>query len=270
MTRVHPLARTPERQASDGRLAGVDRVLAALRLLGNYPDGATLDQLARALGAPKSSAHRALAALRRAGLAEQDAQGRYRLGLELVRLAFAHYEEREDYRLVEPTLQALAARFKETAHFAVLDGAEVVYVAKVNPIDRRVQMTSTVGGRNPAHCTGVGKALLAWALPDDESVRGFVDEHGPLARRTANTLVTAEELAPELAATRQRGFALDREESEVGIGCVAFPVFLSSPSRPSGAVSVSALLHLSSLDSLEASAPNIREVIHAHLGQVTP
>src|SRR6266508_4654971 len=178
MTRVHPLARTPERQASDGRLAGVDRVLAALRLLGNYPDGATLDQLARALGAPKSSAHRALAALRRAGLAEQDAQGRYRLGLELVRLAFAHYEEREDYRLVEPTLQALAARFKETAHFAVLDGAEVVYVAKVNPIDRRVQMTSTVGGRNPAHCTGVGKALLAWALPDDESVRGFVDEHG--------------------------------------------------------------------------------------------
>lgn len=269
-TVVHPLARAPERQGQPGKLAGIDRVLAALRILSTYPDGVALDQLARDLEAPKSSAHRALAALRRAGLAEQDAQGRYRLGLELVRLAFAHYEEREDYRLVEPALRALAESFHETAHYAELDGAEVVYVAKVNPAGRRVQMTSTVGGRNPAHCTGVGKALLAYALPNDEAVERFIGENGPLERRTPNTLVTALELGPELAAIRGRGFALDREESELGIGCIAFPVFLSSPSRPSGAISVSALVHLPGLADLEAAADAVRAVIHAHLGKATP
>jgi IclR family transcriptional regulator, acetate operon repressor len=153
-------------QPAELRLAGSDRVLGILRSLGDYPQGVSLEQLARDVDVPKSSLHRALAALCRAGFAEHDARGSYRLGLELVRLAFAHYDQLDRRRVVEPLLKTLAERFSETAHYGELAASEVVYLAKMTPPGRGAQMTSTVGGRNPAHCTGLGKALLAYELSD--------------------------------------------------------------------------------------------------------
>ena len=248
---------------------GADRVLATLAQLARHPRGVDLQDLARELGLPKSTVHRALAALVRAGFAERAGRGRYRLGLQLVRLAFEFHEERDDARLVEPALEALAERFGETAHYAVLDGAEVVYLAKVVPRGQSVRMTSTVGGRNPGHCTGVGKALLAHALTDGAEVERFVDEHGPLVARTAQTLVSASTLAAELDRTRVRGYALDREESEAGVVCLAMPVFLDSRANPSGAISVSALVHRTALETLEGAAEEIRKIIETAVGPVT-
>ena len=80
-------------------------------------------------------------------------------------MAFAHHEARPDHVRIRPVLESLAKRFGETAHYAVLDGAEVVYRAKVDPPQRRGRLTSTVGGRNPAHSTAVGKLLLSNRLP---------------------------------------------------------------------------------------------------------
>lgn len=249
---------------------GVERVLVLLKELARHPGGASLDELARAVGLPKSSAHRALATLRRAGLAERHGPGRYRLGLELVRLAFDYYEACDERNLVFPLLQDLVERFQETAHFARLDGAEIVYIAKVEPVGRHARMSSRVGGRNPAHCTGLGKALLAYALSDAGAVERYVEEHGPLVRRTARTLTSAADLAPELERTRERGYALDAEESEEGIVCIAFPLFLASATTPAGAVSVAAFAHRTPLSTLEARAGEIRSVIRRHLGPVTP
>ncbi len=243
-------------------------MLRVLRELAGHPAGASLNELARAVGLPKSSVHRALTVLGRAGLAERRGRGRYRLGLELVRLALDYYEACDERSFVLPLLQDLVERFQETAHFARLEGAEIVYVAKVEPPERRARMSSRVGGRNPAHCTGLGKALLAHALPDAASVERYVAEYGPLARRTPRTLTTAAELAPELDRTRQRGYALDGEESEAGIVCIAFPVFFASPSTPAGAVSVAAFAHRTPLAALEAAAGEIRAVIERHLGPV--
>ena len=150
---------------------GADRVLAVFKALAGYPRGATLEELSARLGSPKSSVHRALATLRRAGLAEQDRDGRYRFGMEALRLAFAYYEGLDERVLLQPALDALAERFRETAHYAQLDRGEVVYVAKVMRQDHDgIQLGSRVGGRNPAHCTGVGKLLLAYALPTREAV----------------------------------------------------------------------------------------------------
>src|SRR5919198_3010098 len=100
---------------------GADRVLAVFKALAGYPRGATLDELAERLGSPKSSVHRALATLRRAGLAEQDRDGRYRFGMEALRLAFAYYERLDERAPVQPALDALAERFREPAHYAQLD-----------------------------------------------------------------------------------------------------------------------------------------------------
>jgi DNA-binding IclR family transcriptional regulator len=248
--------------AAVSKLSGADRVLAILKLLGDHPSGIALDDLTRLSGVPKSSVHRALAALRRAGFVEQAGPGgRYRLGPELVRVAFSFYEGLDERVLVQPVLDELATRFRETIHYARLDAPEVVYVAKMTPQDRQVQMTSRVGGRNPAHCTGVGKALLAQALADDEDVARYVMEHGPLERRTASTIVEASALAQDLASTKERGYALDREESEVGVVCIAFPVELGLPALGPSAVSISALAFRTDLDALIAAAPEIKAII---------
>jgi len=266
---VNPLAHRVVGQPEESRLAGSDRVLAVLRSLGNYPRGVGLEQLARDVDVPKSSLHRALAALCRAGFAEHDERGSYRLGLEFVRIAFAYYEQLDRRQVVEPLLDALAARFGETAHYAELDGAEVVYLAKMTPPGRGTQMTSIVGGRNPAHCTGLGKALMAYALPDENAVAAYVEVHGPLPRPTEHTRCEAKALAADLASVRARGYALDDEENEKGINCIAFPLFLDHPSHPTGAVSISALVHRMGLAQIEEAAGEMRGLIEATLGAVT-
>lgn len=244
-------------------------MLAVLRSLGDYPRGVGLKQLVRDVGVPKSSLHRALAALCRAGFAEHDERGSYRLGLELVRIAFAYYEQLDRRQVIEPVLEALAVRFGETAHYAELDGAEVVYLAKMTPPGRGAQMTSIVGGRNPAHCTALGKALLAYELVDENAVAAYVDGHGPLARRTAHTRCTAKDLAVDLAFVRARGYSLDDEENEKGINCIAYPLFLDHPSHATGAVSISALVHRMGIVQVEEAAAEMRTLIEGALGAVT-
>jgi DNA-binding IclR family transcriptional regulator len=248
------------KEARGDRLVGSDRVLAVLRELAERPEAIGLEELAKAVDSPKPTVHRALAALRRAGLARQDGRGRYVLGDEFLRLAFAHHEARPDHVRIRPSLTELAERFGETAHYAVLDGREVVYRAKVDPSSGAVKLTSTVGGRNPAYSTGVGKLLLALTLADDAQVRAWVGEL-PLMPRTDRTKVTADQLCDELRAIRQQGFAVDDQENERGINCVAVPTFLTSPTVASGAVSVSALAYRTSLQTLVAAVPAIRSIV---------
>lgn len=250
-------------------LNGADRVLATLNLLGGYPGGIGLNDLARLMNSPRSSVHRALAALRRADLIEQDRDSRYRLGYGLLKLAFSYYEELDEVGRIRPVLSALAENFGETAHYATLDGSEVVYLAKVQPAASRYQMTSVIGGRNPAYCTGVGKALLAYSLRDEAAVNAFVERHDPpLARHTDHTITTAEKLHLELSQIRDEGYALDREENEPGINCLAIPLFLTSTTVPDGAVSVTAVAQRFPLERLVASVDEARAMIRSHLGEV--
>jgi DNA-binding IclR family transcriptional regulator len=253
------------RQTVEGSARGADRVLSVFKALAGYPRGATLEQLAERLGSPKSSVHRALATLRRAGLAEQDRDGRYRFGMDALRLAFGYYESLDQRVLVQPALDALAERFRETAHYAQLDRGEVVYVAKVVRQDHDgVQLGSRVGGRNPAHCTGVGKVLLSYALPTEAAVEAYAAAH-PLVSRTATTLVTPASLHADLEAVRERGYSIDREENEAGVGCVALPIFIGPGPQPSGAVSVTTILRRTPLETLIEHAGEIREILSSHL-----
>ena len=167
----------------DARLVGSDRVLAVLRALAQHPQGVSLDGLARAVDSPKPTVHRALMSLRRTGFAVLDGRGWYVLGDDFLQLAFAYHEARPEHVRVLPALERLANQFGETAHYAVLDGRSIVYRAKVDPPAGAVRLTSTIGGRNPAHCTAVGKLLLSYALPDDAAVESWV-RSGELERRT--------------------------------------------------------------------------------------
>jgi len=102
------------RQPTEVRLVGSDRVLAVLVELAKFPDGASLDDMARAVASPKPTVHRALASLCKAGLADKDGRGHYVLGDEFLRLAFVNHELRPDHVRVQPILARLAARFGET------------------------------------------------------------------------------------------------------------------------------------------------------------
>lgn len=246
--------------ALDPRLVGSDRVLAVLIHLAQHPAGIGLDDLAALVESPKPTVHRALGALRRAGLAQQSGHGQYLLGDEFLRLAFRHHEARPDHVRVTPVLERLVERYGETAHYAVLDGRSIVYRSKVDPVEGAVRLSSTIGGRNPAHSTGVGKLLLAYELPDREAVAGWVAA-GDLARPTANTIVTPDGLHAEFERIRELGYAIDDQENEPGINCVAVPAFLNSASVPSGAISVSALAFRTPLERLVAEVSTIRSLV---------
>src|ERR1700731_2120091 len=183
---------------------GADRVLAILNVLGTCPDGIGLNDLARLVKSPRSSVHRALSVLRRADLIEQDRNSHYRLGYGLLKLAFSYYEELDEVGRVRPILSALAPEFGETTHYAILDTNEVVYLVKVQSPLARFQMKSAIGGRNPAYCTGVGKAMLAYHYTNYESVAQFGATHDrELQQYTPNPLTTPQQFNEEFAKIRR-------------------------------------------------------------------
>ncbi|MGY0390602.1 IclR family transcriptional regulator [Nocardioides sp. WG-D5] len=243
----------------DERLVGADRVLAVMIALADHPAGATLDEVAHTVGATKSTVHRGLATLRRAGLVTQIGRGLYILGDEFYALAFRSYAARPEGALIKPALEELARRFGETVHFAGLDGTDIVYRAKVDPPVGAIRLTSVVGGRNPAHVTGVGKVLLAETINSEEELRALLGYE--LVRRTPKTIATSRELWQELVRTRECGYGVDDQESEVGVNCIAVPVRLAEGAPPIGAVSVSALAFRTPLADLVARVDEIRSVI---------
>lgn len=186
-----------------------------------HPRGATLTDLAEGLGLSKSTILRLLAPLREVRLVDQDAEnGRYQLGPQNAFLGQV-YLERLDFReAAAPHLHELVDGIGETVHLVVFDPPEIVYIDKVES-PQPVRMHSRIGSRQPAYCTAVGKAFLAYASPavvDQVIARG-------MPPRTPATITTAGWLRAELAAVRERGYAIDDVENEREIRCVAAPVF---------------------------------------------
>ena len=145
---------------------------------------------------------------------------RYRVGNRLFELS-GLVPVRHDLReAVLPFLQDLYAAARTTVQLGVLEGTQVLVVEKISG-HRPMPMLSQVGGSIPAHCSGLGRAILAWS---DAATLDAVLAAG-LERRTRRTLTTAVALKRELAAIPDRGWAFDREEGNVGVSCVAAPVF---------------------------------------------
>lgn len=178
----------------------------------------SLAELARRTGLAKSTAHRLLRELTTWDLVERTPGG-VRLGMRLFELGSLVPRQRGLREAAAPFLADLFEAAHETVHLAVLDGVEVVYVQKLDS-RRGPAVPSRVGGRLPAHCTGVGKALLAFSPPP---LLDAVLATG-LRRRAPRTVVAPGLLRQELAEIRDRGVAVEHEESGVGVTCVAAPV----------------------------------------------
>lgn len=216
----------------------IERVSSILDTLGQNPKGMSIRELSSKVHLPKGTIHRLLSSLSYFGYVRQDPKTRnYFLGLKLVELGNLLLSQLDLRKEAEPFLRDLAERTKETVHMVFLDRDEIVYIDKVeldhNPSG--LKMASRIGLRNPAHSCAVGKILLSY-LPEEELDR-IIQEKG-LLKRTENTITDPQILKAHLKTVRAQGYAVDDEENERGIRCVAAPIFNES-GKPVAAISIS-------------------------------
>ncbi|HVP18382.1 MAG TPA: IclR family transcriptional regulator C-terminal domain-containing protein [Spirochaetia bacterium] len=171
----------------------------------------------------KSTVYRFLTSLERLGFVRQDGEtGKYSLTLRLFEIGTTALDRLEIWREAEPVLKEVGRLTGETVHLATLDESRLVYIGKIESVKTlRVSMMSRVGRTAPTYCTGLGKTLLAHLPPEqvDEILR-----KEKMVRLTARTITRRSDLDRELASIRKNGYALDDEEHEIGVRCVAAPV----------------------------------------------
>jgi DNA-binding IclR family transcriptional regulator len=220
-------------------------------------------ELANRTGLVPSTAHRLLHTLAKRGYVSQSTEsGRYLLGYKVVEVASGLEHRLERLRVVaRPHLEGIQRATGETVNLVVLDADRVVYVDQVEG-SRNVRMFTTVGTSVPAHTTGAGKAIMAGGPP--ESVHALYGGREPLQRLTDRTLTTLAALEEDFARVRRRGYAVDNEEHEEGVGCVATAVFDHS-GRPCAAISVSG----PSARILGANAPRLGSLLIEHADEVS-
>ncbi|WP_158893961.1 IclR family transcriptional regulator [Amycolatopsis anabasis] len=199
----------------------VGKALRLLSLLGEYPDGVGLSELARSAGFPVSTTHRLLGSLQAEGFVRSDPDSkRYALGLRLFELGQQVSHARGFAGVALPVMQRLSDETGEPTLMAVLDGTDQVYVHAVQG-RQQVQIRGEPGRRGPLHCTSMGKCLVAFAAEADRA--RLVAELG-LPALAPNTITGRTAFAEEIAAVRDRGFAIADEEHEAGIRAVGVPV----------------------------------------------
>ncbi|RZU53433.1 IclR family transcriptional regulator [Krasilnikovia cinnamomea] len=210
-----------------------DRTLEVLEALAASGHRRSLVDLARSLGIPKSSLHGILRTMMQRGWVEADDTGtRFGLGMRALQVGSAYLETDDTVGLLDGALDELSREFGETVHLGRLDGPEVVYLAKRESV-HPLRLYSAIGRRLPAYATALGKALLAERT--DEAVGGMLT--WPLTALTPHTITDPAALYADLAAVRERGYAVDGEENTEGLVCFAVAVPLQRP--PVDAVSVS-------------------------------
>lgn len=214
---------------------------------------------------PRGTLHRQLSNLVEEGLLSANRDHSYSLGLRLLKFAAKAWAGNQFRTIAEPHLRALHDRTGETVHLGVLRGTEVIYLDKVES-RQAVRMYSQIGNASPVFCTGVGKAALA-ALPDDRLARVIGDIR--FRRFTEHTLTTADRLLAEIEDIRRDGNAYDREEHEIGIRCVAAPVYSADRALVAG-VSVTGPAYRVSMDALQSWAELVKQAAAAIMDDMGP
>jgi DNA-binding IclR family transcriptional regulator len=207
--------------ADEPGVRALARGLEILRLFGTRRSDLSQSEIAQALDLPLPTVHRLVGTLEQRGFVRRDLRSRrIRLGLEVLKLLGPLVAGMRAPELAREHLRALADETGETVNLATLDGADVLYLMGFSG-EQLLSVQTSVGLRLPAHCTALGKCLLA--VMGDEAARRLLAP-GPNARRTPRTKVRWRELREDLARARRDGLALSEEEFEIGLVSLAVPV----------------------------------------------
>jgi DNA-binding IclR family transcriptional regulator len=212
-------------------------MLDLIEIVSEYPKGISLAEISESSKLAKSTTRRILSCLiDRNYLFQNKSTGNYFLSLKLLEISGKHAGSIDVLSVAMPHLDKLSGELGETVHFVIMDGADVVYLHKKLPMNSGSQMSSRIGARIPMYRTAVGKAILS-ILPEKE-VKS-IWESSEIASITPNTITEYPRLINELIKVKEIGYAIDCEENELGVMCVAFPV--SIPGIVPTAFSVSCL-----------------------------
>ncbi|MEI3605191.1 IclR family transcriptional regulator [Pseudogracilibacillus sp. SE30717A] len=219
-----------------GKIQSVERALKILEILAEYPDGVGVTEFSLKLNVAKSTAHRLLnTLLSQHYVAKDERTDNYILGTQILFIANQALENMSIVEIAKAEINKLSDLTNETVHLCLFDKDEVVYIDKVES-NQTIRMYSRVGKRSLMHCTGVGKAILAFLKK--EEVKEILSRKG-MPEFTKKTITTLDEMWQELEKISKDGFALDDIEHEEGIRCVAAPIF-DHNKKPIAAISISA------------------------------
>ncbi len=221
----------------------IDRMATLLDALAAREGGTSLKYLAAETGLHPSTAFRILASLSQHGYVARDEAGLYLLGPHLLQLAAKVRVGLDIRALARPEMEWLRDQVRETVNLTVRQGDEMVYVERVSP-NRMMRVEQVIGSRAPLHVTAVGKLMLGEA-----GVAATQDyaRRTRLPAYTINTFSQAEKLLEDIKASMERGYALDNEEAELGVGCLGALVRDASGTAVAG-LSISAPMERRQLD----------------------
>jgi IclR family KDG regulon transcriptional repressor len=188
------------------------------------------------LGLSTTTTYRLLQTLTQHNYIQQDPDNKkYSLGFKLLELSSIFLTQSDIRKLSMPAMQVLRDDCKETVNLAILDGPDVIYVDKLDALLPISYVGSSIGRRAPAYCTAIGKAMLAFK--NEEEIHQLYQQN-PLNAYTPNTITSVDQLLKNLSDIRARGYAEDNEEIQIGVKCLAVPVW-KRPMVPVAAISVS-------------------------------
>ena len=242
----------------------LQRGLDMLELLGKHAEGLALCELAQALRLPRSTAFNLAQTLTRLGYATQrEDTGKYRLGLKMFEIGADAMHQVDVMELIRGCMAEIHHKINETMHLGVRAEQDTLYIDKLDST-QSIRMTSYVGSRAPLYCTALGKAILS-TMDDDEVRRLYADV--PMTALTPHSITSLDRLLEQLAEVRSRGYAVEREESNENVCCVAIPlrnregraVYALSVSAPSFRMGEEAIAHCADL--LLGIQPRIEQVL---------
>jgi DNA-binding IclR family transcriptional regulator len=249
-------------------IQSIARAAALIEHLAGDGKNTGITAIASHVGLHKSTCFGILHTLQELGYVVQNkATGRYNLGAKIFTLGQAYLTNLDLRGLAAPYLATLSAESLETVHLVIREGLHAVYIDKIEA-PHAITISSQVGQRARMHCTGVGKVILAHFTPEEQqAVLGQA-----LDRYTEHTLTDRNALASHLAEIKEKGLSIDNEEIEIGLCCIAAPIF-SNSGAVTAAISISGPKTRLTEDRFESLSESLRkatEAISRQLGYQGP
>ena len=203
-------------------IKSLDKGIKLIEYIANYGEGVTIAELNKKFGFGKSTIHRLLSTFKAAEFVRQSSENsRYMLGFKIFELNHRFEGNNLLLKIGKKYLKELCQITEETANIGVLDGKSVIYLAKEESL-QQLRTTAPVGGRLPAHCTALGKALLS-SITNEQVQEQYPDIHH-FIKSTEKSISDFRQLKKELDRIRTEGIAHDNEEAALGIRCLAVPI----------------------------------------------
>ena len=237
----------------------LEKSIAILNLIATGQRKNTVTEIHKHLELSKATVFTILSVLESYDIVKKNKGGEYEIGVKLYELGMSYISKVDIVKVAQPYIEKLMKDTGYTVHLGVLDEGELLYVAKEEP-DSFIKFSTFPGLRSEFHIAGLGKAIAAHL---EEDVVDKILAEKKLTRHTANTITDNREFKQSLKTIKEKGYALEDEEGEIGVRCIGVPVFSGADGEVVGAVSIAGHTSMLKLESSEALIKRVQETAHS-------